>query len=284
DTTGKVALSDQISAYQTLSAYSAFGTDYGPARSAVTASFGHSPFMAYMSNLQDTMSSGLLTPGLDVPQAQLNRLDSLSANDQQAYLGSINADGTGGQRFASLDGLKANLTAQSGVQTLENNLLGAYGVDGLSQITDPSLTGNPAFQGLLGLFSSPDWMNDAWTQKAQQVLDGFKSIDLAGPGADPTTTDTATADADSSAARALKILTSSPTPTSSADIGLAVLQNTAKADSAYRGAGKGAAGSIAHPSSAPPTPAPPAPVSAAPSPPNVKSAGYQTGDRVSVLA
>ena len=64
DTSGKTSLTDQLSAYQTLSEYMMFSADYGPARSAVYKAASASPLFAYASKLQDTMAAGLMSPGL----------------------------------------------------------------------------------------------------------------------------------------------------------------------------------------------------------------------------
>ncbi len=178
DASGKTSLNDRLAAFQTLSDYLRFSSDYGPARTALSKALSASPFSAYAAKLQDTIAGGLALPGKDAASDALSRLNALSANDQQAYFSISNVDNNGAQRFASLDNLKANYAARSAVQSLENSLLTRYGVDSLTQITDPSLTKTSGFRGLLRLFSSSDWQYDAWTQNAQRVLADFKSISL----------------------------------------------------------------------------------------------------------
>lgn len=235
DTSGKTSLTDQISAYQTLSEYMMFSTDYGPAMSAVWKAAGASPFFAYASKLQDTMAAGLMSPGLDAAKIQLKRLNTLSTADQQIYFGTNNIDGDGAPRFASVENLKVNYSARSAVQTLEAKLQTKYGVDDLSQITDTTLTKSQGFQGLLGLFSSSDWMYDSWTQKAQQVLEDFKSIDVSLSSHETST-----------AAQALKTLTSAaaapnpltfPSSTNTiADAAVTILKNAVAAQTAAKAA------------------------------------------------
>jgi hypothetical protein len=175
DTSGKTSEADQLAAYDTVGNYLSAGQLTGVTQLAVALNQGDSPTLLHASHVDDIMSNGL-SPNSNVPQVQLDRLNSLSPDDQLAYWSLNSKDFDGTVRLASVDSLKANLTARSSVTDLYKRATAAFGVDDLADITGPAAN-NPAIKTLRALMST-DQMNDGWTAQAQSFLAGLKPGDL----------------------------------------------------------------------------------------------------------
>jgi hypothetical protein len=174
DDSGRMAVKDQLAAYDLLTSYAAASKDRGPARDAVLKSFQASPFAARVASVDAMMNSPIVTA--DVGRTLLDRINRLSPDDQQIAFHNQSLAKPGA--FASLDSLKANDQARSDIKKVTDKIFAKFGGDDLTRITDPRLTKNPAFQALLDLMKQ-DPASDGWTAQAKQVLaDLAKSLDL----------------------------------------------------------------------------------------------------------
>jgi hypothetical protein len=174
DDSGRMAVKDQLAAYDLLTGYASSSKDRGPARDAVLKSFQGSPFATHVASVEAQMNSPVLSA--DVGRTLLDRINRLSPDDQQIAFHGVSQAKPGA--FATLDSLKANDQARSDILKVTNKIFAKFGGDDLTKITDPRLTRNPAFQALLDLMKD-DPASDGWTVRARQVLsDLAKSLDL----------------------------------------------------------------------------------------------------------
>jgi hypothetical protein len=194
DKTGAVSNADQLSAYNLIEAYLRDPDAMGLGRMAVISNWGSSPFMMHSSNVADSVTAGV-TPDDNVFQQMLDRLNRLSADDQQTYFDLDHAQPDGTVMFASLDSLKANLSMRDTMRKLYSSITAQYGVDDLSKVTDPASLKNPVLTQLQSLYWT-DQMSDDWTTQAQAFLASLKPGDLgAGEASAPSPKDVASAKA-----------------------------------------------------------------------------------------
>lgn len=172
DTSGKAAVADQLAAYDMVNGYLRATDNVGPARAAIAKAFSAATFAQHVWGLDDAVSGGL-GPGTDAPKVQLDRLNRLSDDDQQAYFALNSHDDAGKVRFASLDSMKHNYSARSAINTLYAGILARYGVDDASKINDPAFTGSPLFKTLQSLRWTNDQGYDSWTGQARKLLDSL---------------------------------------------------------------------------------------------------------------
>ena len=112
DTTGKVAFTDQVSAYRTLRDYAGFGRDVGPARAAAASLIGSDPFTKRVDAAAEQFYSTPLTSG----SAVIALLNKQSAQQQELiFLGSGY-----GQGFASLDAWKSQMSEDHAATNAES--------------------------------------------------------------------------------------------------------------------------------------------------------------------
>jgi hypothetical protein len=174
DSGGRMAVKDQLAAYDLLTTYSSASKDQGPARDAVVQSFEASPFALHVAQVHTLMNIPVFSS--DVGQVLLDRLNRLTPDDQQIAFHDQSKTAPGA--FASLDGLKANDLARSAVQKVIGKIFAKFGGDDLTKLADPRLVRNPAFKALLKL-ASQNQASDAWTAQSKKVLDDLaKSLDL----------------------------------------------------------------------------------------------------------
>jgi hypothetical protein len=175
DTSGVVAVADQIAAKKLLDAYAA-SKPSGLGAQAIIANAAASPFALRAANDQKLVAA-YIVPGKDPLPQMLANLNALSPDDQQAYWGTNNTAPDGSARFASVASLKQNLGVRETMQTLYTAVTKAYGVGDLAELTDLPSKNNPALQQLQNLYRM-DPSSDGWTGMVQAFLKTITPADL----------------------------------------------------------------------------------------------------------
>ncbi|HEY2356159.1 MAG TPA: hypothetical protein VGH86_01810, partial [Phenylobacterium sp.] len=188
DTTGKVAVADQLSAFALLSGFVANGANFDAPKDLTTtivagAALYDSAFARQQQHLLDAVNSRMLdahdTATAKSLQDALTVFNGFSAREQEIYLGAINLQAqtaagtpTSAPAFASVDSYRANLQAQVDVHSAVE-----------AAQAQPADAANLATPPLMALFgTSPQ--SDAWTQKAQAYFAQFGPAPPPDPKAD----------------------------------------------------------------------------------------------------